>query len=179
MEPTTEQKTRSTEVMELLVQHIIHRLKSGERDPGISALWVTNNKTGEGFYMMNINHEDSIYPIALLVESNLLMSEYTVHHPGFEKTPTNMDKASIVDVKGGLNLVEPANGTDFTLEELQKIVGGYIQMIKTKDGRTMVINEEGKLNNLPVNSVATERYEHGESDPVVGTVLICPPRMIK
>jgi len=50
---------------------------------------------------------------------------------------------------------QPANGRTFSLKELQAIVEGYIEIIPTKDERIMVLNEEGKLLDLPRNEQAT------------------------
>ena len=71
--------------------------------------------------------------------------------------------------------VEPKNGTDFTLEELQGYVGGYIEIIHLNDGRIMVINEEGKLLGLPLNMLATIQYQlsYGPLDQIVGNALVC------
>lgn len=44
----------------------------------------------------------------------------------------------------------------FTLAELQDMVGGYIQLVSTHDGRQMFVNEEGLLMNLPRNAKASE-----------------------
>lgn len=41
--------------------------------------------------------------------------------------------------------MQPANGSDFTLEEMQAIVGGYIELVELDGSTTMVVNEEGKL----------------------------------
>ena len=63
----------------------------------------------------------------------------------------------------------PDNGTDFSLEELQGIVGGYIQIVECPDDMIMVVNEEGLFLNLPVNPVASlfaRQY-------IVGDVLFC------
>lgn len=52
--------------------------------------------------------------------------------------------------------VLPSNGTDFTLEEMQSYVEGYIEPIYLPDGRVMVINEEGKFReNFEINQEAT------------------------
>lgn len=45
--------------------------------------------------------------------------------------------------------VTPANGTNFTLEEMQSIVGGYIQIIFLGNGKVMVINEEEQIAQTP------------------------------
>jgi len=42
----------------------------------------------------------------------------------------------------------------FTLEELQELVGGYIEVVKTLN-EIMIINEEGLPLKLPKNEIAT------------------------
>jgi hypothetical protein len=42
----------------------------------------------------------------------------------------------------------------------------------------MIINEEGKLNNLPYNEIASSLYIYGMQDPVVGDVLVMDKQMI-
>lgn len=74
---------------------------------------------------------------------------------------------------------QPKNGKVFTLEELQDIVGGYIEILYFKDGRMMVLNEEGKLKELRINLEATRiaRDNHliFSWDYIVGTVLLVEP----
>lgn len=44
-----------------------------------------------------------------------------------------------------------------TLEEMQKLVGGYIEFVSVLHeghNRTMVVNEEGLIHNLPLNEEA-------------------------
>lgn len=74
--------------------------------------------------------------------------------------------------------VAPKNGTDFQLDELQEFVGGYIEIVTARDGRLIVLNEEGKLNGLPVNVVATILYGNPD-DAIVGDVLVCSPTQIE
>lgn len=73
--------------------------------------------------------------------------------------------------------ITPANGTNFTLEELQGFVGGYIQIISLGNGKVMVINEEGKINHLQKNAHATIiAHQHKAIFPldcIVGTALVC------
>jgi hypothetical protein len=61
---------------------------------------------------------------------------------------------------------------DNTLEGMQAAVGGYIQIVNTKDGKLMVMNEEGKLEGLEFNETATEMVELFPGDYVAGNVLI-------
>lgn len=88
--------------------------------------------------------------------------------------------ATIIKANGLMQYVEPKNGSNFQLEELQEIVGGYIEVIylNGNGGRLMVCNEEGKLNRLPYNEKATELYGH-RRDYIVGDVLVCDNNQIK
>lgn len=90
-------------------------------------------------------------------------------------------KAKIYKADGTIidNIV-PENGTDFQLGELQKIVGGYIEIVSLLDNEIMVINEEGKLSDLPINENATEIYNEvdGFYDYIAGDVLVCDSNMV-
>ena len=81
--------------------------------------------------------------------------------------------ATLIKSNGEEENVLPNNKRDFQLDELQKYVGGLIEIVKTKDGRTMVINEEGKINELPINQKATALYQYNEFDFIIGDVVIC------
>lgn len=89
--------------------------------------------------------------------------------------------AKIIDVKGKVTEVSPENGADFSLRELQKIVGGYIEVLNLYGGELMVVNEEGKLKGLGINEKATVYLYHFSDydDIVVGNVLICDSNQIK
>ena len=80
--------------------------------------------------------------------------------------------------------VQPKNGTDFQLEELQTIVGGYIEILHSRgDDTIMVINEEGKIQGLPENVNATIeallKGMIGWYDHIVGDVLVCKSEEVK
>ena len=52
--------------------------------------------------------------------------------------------------------VQPKNGKKFSLKELQEYVAGYIELIELPiTNEYMIINEEGKIMNLPENRFAT------------------------
>ena len=91
-----------------------------------------------------------------------------------------MAKAELIKATGSVQEIEPKNGTDFSLEELKTIVDGYIQVVWLKDGRIMVVNEEGKIHRLPLNVRATCIVNgEGIADTIVGNVLICRSEMVK
>ena len=72
------------------------------------------------------------------------------------------------------------NSKDFTLEDLQQYVGGYIQLIPLQDNLVMVINEKGKLLSLPRNDKATElaNFHPDFDDYIVGNVVICKSELV-
>lgn len=75
--------------------------------------------------------------------------------------------------------IKPQNGSGFLLEELQAMVGGYIETLCLAEGKWIVVNEEGKLQNLPLNFQATKIIrEYGYADYIVGDALICDPNEI-
>jgi hypothetical protein len=59
-----------------------------------------------------------------------------------------------------------------SLEQLQKFVGGDVQVVKTKDKRNMYIAEEGRLLTMLPNVNATQLDEYDRV--VVGNVVVVP-----
>mgnify|MGYP003643153177 CR=1 len=53
---------------------------------------------------------------------------------------------------------------DPSLKQAQKFVGGYVELVKVKDG-ILLVNEEAKLKQLPVNNVASAMYEETYNEP--------------
>lgn len=75
---------------------------------------------------------------------------------------------------------KPKNGTDYSLKELQEIVGGLIQIVNLKDDLIMVVNEEGLLIGLKKNQNATALAILSEAaELIVGDVLVCHTDMVK
>lgn len=90
--------------------------------------------------------------------------------------------AAIFHADGRVSTPRPRNGATFSLEELQSIVGGYIQIIDVDPDRVLVMNEAGKLQGLPPNPAATKLARLAGIAPedfVVGDVLVCPSRMVR
>lgn len=92
-------------------------------------------------------------------------------------------EGTIIKTTGQVELATPRNGTDFCLEELQEIVGGYIEIVHLKGGRYMVVNENGLMLGLPDNPAAglivMLEGEYPDNGNIVGNVLICEKSMIK
>jgi hypothetical protein len=80
--------------------------------------------------------------------------------------------AVLYETSGRTKEIHPPHGGYFTLAELQAIVGGYIEIVRTVDGEFMVINEMGKLEGLELNIPATRIYQHGRRDPIVGNAIV-------
>lgn len=55
-----------------------------------------------------------------------------------------------------------------SLVQLQEAVGGYIEVVYTKMGQVIIVNEEGLLRSLPFNSKASKIAKH----TIVGDVLL-------
>lgn len=87
---------------------------------------------------------------------------------------------SVIIMADGLQKkLDPANGKDFSLEELNEIVDGYIEILHIGD-KLLVCNEEGKLQNLQYNATATRLINAaGIKDYIVGNALFCDKDKIK
>ena len=79
--------------------------------------------------------------------------------------------ATLYRTNGTQEQVAPQNGTSFDLKEMQGYVGGYIEIVESPDGRLIVLNEEGKLERLPLNRAATAIYADPH-DFIVGDALV-------
>lgn len=95
-------------------------------------------------------------------------------------TTTAKPRAYILKVSGEEVPLEPKNGTDFQLVELQAVVGGCIEIHYLPDDKVIVLNEEGMREKLPVNPAATV-YAHNlfNLNGILGDVLICDSDMIR
>lgn len=89
--------------------------------------------------------------------------------------------AKIIKTNGEQIEVSPKNGKDFKLYELKKIVHGWVEIVWLPSDQILVVNEEGKLLNLPINDVATRIYHDafGYNDVIVGDVLLCDSNQVE
>lgn len=98
-----------------------------------------------------------------------------------EKEPTETKSAKIIYPDKESEDCPPKNGSTFELEELQEVVGGYIEIIRLNDGRLIIVNEEGLLHGLPVNIEATNilRRDHSTAQYIVGNAIVCDADMVE
>lgn len=80
-----------------------------------------------------------------------------------------------IPVQGRPKEVMPANNTDFKLREVQKLVGGYVEVVYLRDGRIMLVDEEGLLKGAPLNRAASRMAGR----PIVGNVVVMPNDMFR
>jgi len=84
-------------------------------------------------------------------------------------------KARVIDPAGAEHIHYPRDGKKFTLEELQTMVGGFIEIVILPRGNghvTAYVNEDGKFAALAYNTKATEIYGRAPSDYIVGPMVI-------
>lgn len=84
--------------------------------------------------------------------------------------------ATLIKTTGETITINPANGIDFKLDELQKYVGGYIEMVNLQNGEILVINEDGKEvedMNEKATDIAHNNHAIFSSDYIAGDVVLC------
>lgn len=91
-------------------------------------------------------------------------------------------KGLLITPEASVTEFVPANGRDFTLEELQKSVEGCIEIIDLTDKTIMVVNEDGKGRLYP-NMMATVIAKGCRAifphDYIAGNAVMCPSDMVK
>ena len=81
--------------------------------------------------------------------------------------------AILIKCDGTATGIVPVNGRDFSLEELQGMVEGLIEIVPLTENVIMVVNEEGLIKGLPANLTGCLLYgtpTHGS--PIVGNIVI-------
>ncbi len=77
---------------------------------------------------------------------------------------------TLITAEGEEKVVTPEHGEVFTLEELQALVGGYIEVVpqRVHPDKVYLCDEEGLLKSKEINFSVTETIDY----PVVGDILI-------
>lgn len=92
------------------------------------------------------------------------------------------ENAYIISESGDVSEIKPNNGSDFSLEEAQRVVDGYIEVVYLNDEQIMIVNENGKFTKQR-NEIATDiaRFNNAlfNYDFISGDVILCPTEMLK
>lgn len=90
-----------------------------------------------------------------------------------EDRTVNSPKAHYAE-NGVVVSITPENGTDFSLEELEMIVGGIISVHSMPNGRAIVVNDAAEALKLPYNASATEEWHNARMEGnILGNAITC------
>ena len=95
-----------------------------------------------------------------------------------ELLPVN---AYLITTKCEVSQITPKNGEEFELEEAQRYVDGYIDIVHLTEEQIMIINEEGKFTkncNQIATAIAHLHRAIGQRDYIAGDAVICPSKML-
>ena len=84
--------------------------------------------------------------------------------------------ATLIKTDGSKLEIQPQNGLDFQLDELQKFVDGYIDIINLHNGVFLEINDRGKAFLVPKKPATEIAHKHNAIfgwDYICGDVVMC------
>lgn len=93
-----------------------------------------------------------------------------------------MSKGLLITPEAIVTEIKPKNGTDFSLAELQKSVGGYIEIVELTPKTIMVVNENGKGSlypNMMATVIAKSCHAIFLDDYIAGNAVLCANDMVK
>ena len=113
-------------------------------------------------------------------EAEEIKDDEQPQEPQTDEQPTETKSAKIVYPDKDSEDYTPKNGRTFELEEMQKLVGGYIEIIRLNDERVIIFDSQGKALNKAVNIPATNilRRDHSTTQYIVGTAIVCDSDMV-
>jgi Domain of unknown function (DUF3846) len=82
---------------------------------------------------------------------------------------------TIYRADGTTEIIRPAKGDSFSLIELQRAVGGFIEHVRMAEGNghgMMLVNERGKLLDLSPNAKASALLHPMYEDGVLGDAIV-------
>jgi len=76
------------------------------------------------------------------------------------KTLSDVNKEGLVMEEDGsiINYYFHKKESKPNLKQLQKMVGGYIEVVTAKNGDQIILDEEGRLKEKPINKDASEHW---------------------
>ena len=113
-------------------------------------------------------------------EAEEIKDEEQPQEPQTDEQPTETKSAKIIYTDKEAEDYTPKNGKTFGKTEVQRIVEGFIDVIRLNDGRVIIVDSQGKALNKTVNIPATNilRRDHYTTDYIVGTAIVCDVDMI-
>ena len=99
-----------------------------------------------------------------------------------------MDMTKEINTKASEFKIIEDSKDEPSLKEAQEFVGGYVEGINFPNGDYLIVNEEGKLMNLPLNPEATtlwratfdnDNFVTGRKDFVVGPAILIKKDALK
>ena len=113
-------------------------------------------------------------------EAEEIKDDEQPQEPQTDEQPPETKSAKIIYTDKEAEDYTPKNGKTFELDELQGIVDGNFEIVRLRDGRMIIVDEEGKSKNKAVNIPATNilRRDHFTTDYIVGTAIVCDADMI-
>ena len=113
-------------------------------------------------------------------EAEEIKDEEQPQEPQTYEQPTETKSAKIIYTDKEDEDYTPNNGKTFELDELQGIVDGNFEIVRLRDGRIIIVDEDGKLKDKAVNIPATNimRRDHYTTDYIVGTAIVCDSDMV-
>ena len=114
-------------------------------------------------------------------EAEEIKDDEQPQEPQIDKQATETKSAKIIYTDKEDEDYTPNNGKTFELDELQGIVDGNFEIVRLRDGRIIIVDEDGKLKDKAVNIPATNilRRDHFTTDYIVGTAIVCDADMIE
>lgn len=83
--------------------------------------------------------------------------------------------AFVINTAGVEKEIFPKNGSDFKLNEMQAAIGGMIETVSLSTGKLLIVDEEGLLKGLRVNTKASIIARR----TIVGPVIVCEDSQVK
>ncbi len=110
-----------------------------------------------------------------------IKDEEQPQEPQTDEQPTETKSAKIIYTDKEAEDYTPKNGKTFELDELQGIVDGNFEIVRLRDGRIIIVDEDGKSKDKAVNIPATNilRRDHFTTDYIVGTAIVCDADMVE
>ncbi len=83
--------------------------------------------------------------------------------------------AIVLKTDGTFKYYQPKNNKSLEAEEIQEIIHGYFEPVRTAQGNFLLVDEDGTSKGLPVNVLASDIA----GQLVVGDALYCDKKLLK